>query len=238
MVGEDVIHAKDVDNTLIQDILQVVVIGADVEALFPNLADIEVANICFEAVLKSKIVFKNINYRKALLYIAINMNKTDQRTSLLWRVLPRRTSRGGVRPGVTSYPNNEEHWYFPGAELTLNEKRLIIATVVKIGVLIMMNTHVYTWNGESFLQKAGGPIGLRSTCAVAGVVRNKWDWRWMELCKENNIRIGKSNRYMDDIKAFLKALREGWRWMEVGLCKRTESQESQHPEELRRFWLG
>ena len=133
--GEDVIHAKDVDNTLIQDILQVVVIGADVEALFPNLADIEVANICFEAVLKSKIVFKNINYRKALLYIAINMNKTDQRTSPLWRVLPRRTSRGGVRPGVTSSPDNEEHWYFPGAELILNDKRLIIARVVKIGVL-------------------------------------------------------------------------------------------------------
>jgi hypothetical protein len=34
--GEDVIHAKNVDNTLIQDILQVVVVGADVEALFPN----------------------------------------------------------------------------------------------------------------------------------------------------------------------------------------------------------
>ena len=85
--------------------------------------------------MKSKTVFRNINYRKALLYITINMNKTDQRTSPLWRVLPRRTSRGGVRPGVTSSPDNEEHWYFPGAELTLNDKRLIIATVVKIGVL-------------------------------------------------------------------------------------------------------
>ena len=168
--------------------------------------------------LKSKIAFKNINYRKALLYIAVNMNKTDQRTSPLWRVLPRRTSRGGVRPGVTSSPDNEEHWYFPGAELTLNDKRLIIATVVKIGVLIMMNTYVYTWNGESFLQKAWGPIGLRSTCAVARVVMNDWERRLMEECKKNNIQIGKSNRYMDDIRAFLKALREGRRWIEGGLC--------------------
>ena len=37
----------------------------------------------------------------------------------------------------------------------------------------------------------------------------EWDRRWIELCNENNIRIGKSNRYMDDIRAFLKALREG-----------------------------
>ena len=78
---EDIIYARDVDNDLVQDHKQVIVVGADVEALYPNLTDIEVANICYEAVLKSKIKFRNINYRKALLYIAINKNKTDQRTS-------------------------------------------------------------------------------------------------------------------------------------------------------------
>ena len=88
-----------------------------------------------------------------------------------------------MRPGVTSSPDNEEHW-----------------------------------NGESYLQKAGGPIRLRSTCAVARIVVNEWDGRWMDLCRRKNIRIGKNNRYMDDIRAFLKALREGWRWMEGGFC--------------------
>ena len=83
--------------------------------MYPNLVDIEIANISYEAIMKSKIQFKNINYRKAMQYLAINMNKTDQRTSPLWRVLPRRTSRGGVRPGVTSSPDNEEHWFFPSA---------------------------------------------------------------------------------------------------------------------------
>ena len=92
------------------------------------------------------------------------MNKTDQRLSPLWRVLPRRTSRGGVRPGVTADPDNEEHWYFPEVELTELEKRMIVATVVKIGVLVMMYTHIYTWDGETYLQRAGGPIGLRSCC--------------------------------------------------------------------------
>jgi hypothetical protein len=90
-------------------------------------------------------------------------------------VLPRRTARGGVRPGVTASPENEEHWVFPRVEPTEYEKRLIVATVVKIGVLVMMNTHIYSWNGEIYLQKAGGLIGLRSTCAVARVVMNEWD---------------------------------------------------------------
>ena len=103
---------------------------------------------------------------------------------------------------------------------------MIVATVVKIGVLVMMNTHIYTWNGESYLQRAGGPIGLRSTCAVARVVMNEWDARWKDLCLMNNIKIGKSKRYMDDIRAFFKALREGWRWMVGRLCY-TKSSEAE-----------
>ena len=93
--GEVVVHAREVDNAKVQDQSEVVVVGADVEALYPNLVDIEIANITYDTIMKSKINFRNINYRKALLYLAINMNKTDQRTSSLWRVLPGRTSRGG-----------------------------------------------------------------------------------------------------------------------------------------------
>ena len=73
--NEVLVNAKDVDNDCVQDPLQLVVVGA--VALFPNLTDIEVANLCYEAIMKSKISFNNINYRKARLYIAINMNKLD-----------------------------------------------------------------------------------------------------------------------------------------------------------------
>ena len=40
---------------------------------------------------------------------------------------------------------------------------------------------------------------------------NEWDARWMEMCKQNNIKLRKGDRYMDDIRAFLKALKMGWR---------------------------
>ena len=90
--------------------------------------------------------------------------------------------------------------------------------VVKVGVLIMMNTHVYSWDGKAFLQKAGGPIGLRSTCAVARIVMNEWDSRWRAMCRDNNITLAKGDRYVDDIRAFLKALKMGWRWVEGSLC--------------------
>ena len=41
----------------------------------------------------------------------------------------------------------------------------------------------------------------------------------MDLCRNNNIKVGKNNRYMDYIRAFLKALRMGWRWVDSSLCK-------------------
>ena len=39
------------------------------------------------------------------------------------------------------------------------------------------------------MQKAGGPIGLRSTCAIARITMNEWDHKWMEVMKKNNIKI-------------------------------------------------
>ena len=148
----------------------------------------------------------------------MNPSKTEQRISPLYCVLPRRLSEGGSRPGVTASVDKDDHRVFPEVELTTLEKRIIIATMMQIGVLVMFNTHVYSFNGEMFLQKAGGPIGLRSICAVARITMNEWDARWMEVMKKNNIRIRSGDRYMDDLRCFMNSLKAGWRWHEGYFC--------------------
>ena len=82
----------------------------------------------------------------------------------------------------------------------------------------MMNTHQYSFNGKTFLQQAGGPIGLRATCAVARVIMNAWDTKWLEILTDNNIELLTGVRYMDDLRNFLMSIREGWRWWDGGLC--------------------
>ena len=216
--GEKLSYARDVDNKLVQDEVEMVIVGADVEALYPSLTDLEVAQICYDAIMNSKIKFENVNYRKARMYIASSLSKSEQRISKLYRVLPRRTAKGGVRPGCTADPEKEENWIFPAATPTELDERMIVATVVQIGVLAQMNTHVYTFDGEMFLQKAGGPIGLRSTCAVARITMSTWDARWQRMMAENNVNLMGADRYMDDIRSFLKSLRQGWRWLEGNLC--------------------
>ena len=59
--------------------------------------------ICYDAIMNSKVKFKNVNYREARMSIALNLSKTEQRLSPLRRVQPWRTEgMRGVRPGVTS----------------------------------------------------------------------------------------------------------------------------------------
>jgi hypothetical protein len=47
---------------------------------------------------------------------------------------------------------------------------------------------------------------------------NYWDTKWKETMRENNVRIRSRDRYMDDIRAFLNSIMEGWRWHEGHLC--------------------
>ena len=197
------------------------------EALYPNLSDLDAALICYQAVIETEIEFHNINYKLATKYIAISMTAQEQRLSPLAGILPRRTTTSGTRPGVTSLPGNDTNWSYPVKNYTKTQEKAIVATMVQIGVLTMMNTHLYEFDGQIFHQQSGGPIGLRATCAVARIVMNHWDAKWMELMDENNIKRDLEDRYMDDIRVIAMALKAGWRWFEDGFywCKEWEAED-------------
>ena len=139
----------------------------------------------------------------------------------------------GTRPGITGDgPMNgergdTEQWVFPKITLTKLEKKLLIATVVQLGVLTMFHTHLYQFGGVFYKQCQGGPIGLRGTCCIARLTMNDWDRKWVERLAENLIQLEDAARYMDDIRAFLYPIRLGWRWLGNGLyyCKMWEDEE-------------
>ena len=90
------------------------------------------------------------------------MNSTAQecRLSPLRRILPVRSSNKGVRPGVTGVDpmgpevGDQQQWVLPPrVRLTIRKKRMIVATVMKIAVIILFRTHVYEFGGKFFLQK-------------------------------------------------------------------------------------
>ena len=59
---------------------------------------------------------------------------------------------------------------------------------------------------------------MRATCAAARIVMNAWDSGWLEVMEQNGLRIKTGVRYMDDIRIFANAIKEGWRWWDGKLC--------------------
>ena len=65
-------------------------------------------------------------------------------------------------------------------------KKKIISLVVEAAVVVCMGTHVYSFGDKIYLQKRGGPIGMRFTASLANLVMKKWDQTKM-LSKIKNL---------------------------------------------------
>ena len=75
-----------------------VIVGSDVESLYPSLDALMVADIVFK---ESEVKFEGICYQEAVRYIALNSSEQECKMSALRGVLPKRRKLGGTRPGVT-----------------------------------------------------------------------------------------------------------------------------------------
>merc|ERR1711873_72834 len=92
----------------------------------------------------------------------------------------------------------------------------ILAMLVEVLVNLVMSTHVYTFNGKVYLQRDGGPIGLRSTACLAALIMKLLDRAWIELASSEGLQLHDYMRYVDDVRNCLQAIKEGWRWTSAG----------------------
>ena len=207
---------------------EMVIVGSDCISLYPNLTKLESGEEIAAAVMDSDIVWTGIDWKEATRYLVLGRSREWCFRHKLRRVLPIRRSTRGTKPGMTGQGplgadvGDEKQWVFPKVEITKLEKKLIISEVLRLGVETMFDTHMYTFGGRIFKQSEGGPIGLRSTCAVARVIMNRWDAKWKDKLKINNIELESDARYVDDGRAVLFSLRPGWRWLKGGLWFRKD----------------
>ena len=183
-----------------------------------------------KAVLDSKITWQEIDYLEAARYVALNCTEAECRSSKLWRILPRRRGTRGTRPGLKGagpqggLRGDQEQWEFPMVRLRKCEKRLLVATVVRLVTRAMFKHHYYEFGGGKSQQKEGGPIGLRGTCTVARLIMQCFDGKWGNLVRNAGLLIKLYMRYMDDGRILLQALKRGWRWRldRLEYCKKWE----------------
>ena len=224
---EDVNRTWEPYEVLIEDIQDfersMVVIGSDVEALYPSLDVEDCMKIIEEEVKRTSIKWEDLDYLEGTRLIVLNRSAKYCREHELSRILPVRRGKTGTRPGVTGKGplgpdrGDQEQWRWPRVKLSDEEKKMVIAEVVKILAEVMFTNHLYTFGGQTYRQKIGGPIGLRGTCALARLVMCNWDRLWEELVKKNRITLEDYMRYMDDGRSFLHPFKHGWRWKDGGI---------------------
>ena len=85
------LSAESVENKYIQDKgARIQIIGSDVEALYPSLNAVEVAQIVYNCMMETGVKIKGINYQEACRMIALTSTEQECRLGPLKRVLPRR----------------------------------------------------------------------------------------------------------------------------------------------------
>ena len=66
-------------------------------------------------------------------------------------------------------------------------------------------------------QHEGGPIGLRSTCALARVVMGRWDIKWNKRMAANNIMVEDDGRFPDVPSEARLEVDRGWVVVQEGV---------------------
>ena len=92
------------------------------------------------------------------------------------------------------------------------QKVRVIGRVIETAVLVCMGTHPYCFGDKLLLQQEGGPIGMRFTASLAGVVMKMWDKAWYNLMEREGLSHLLFLRYVDDVRLILPALNKGWYW--------------------------
>ena len=189
------------------------VVGSDVCSLFPSIKNVEAARFVRHAVLNSDVQIENFDHLIALRYLTIVGGADLLRKVGVSRLAPRWL---GGRADLVSLGGKKSRdpssWRDTKMDIRDFEKRKIVAAVLEILVNLVMSTHVYVFCGRYFLQKLGGPIGLRSTATIAALIMKLWDQAWVKLLDREGLRYLDFFRYVDDVRNFVWSLYEGWRW--------------------------
>ena len=129
------------------------IVGNDVESLFPSLLDIESARIAREAVLASDLTIENLNYEVALKYLLVAGGSSHIREIGLHHIAPKWI---GKRQDLLTIGgdslNEDSKWTKLKRELTEAEKRKVLSRVVETAVLVCMSSHVYSFDGDLYIQ--------------------------------------------------------------------------------------
>ena len=143
-------------------------LGSDVQALFPSLSAERSSKAVRAQIEKSKLEWKNVDDKWVRLYIHLNRELTDDIKEIEHLLPTRRKGRKGVEAGMGSKECSERYvrdneqdsnWTWPSEVVKRSDLKKLIAIIMEIAVKFFFKNFTYTFGGLDYLQAFGGPIG-------------------------------------------------------------------------------
>ena len=133
------------------------------------------AEMVFESVLESNILFKNIEFKWLITYIYLVLGEEIFHDHEMSQYIPKRVLKKGKKvskaKSLAANVNREpSNWIVRTEGLSEGMKKLLVAILVKTLLIVLMDSTCYTFGGELYKQLHGAGIGLRSSAEVMGIV--------------------------------------------------------------------
>ena len=210
-----------VRNKLLQE-PDLVLVGADIEALYPSLNPIRTGEVIRKETQESEVTWKGVDWGECLKYLRMNLTPFKARTLGVSHLLPTRKFRKGRSPGITSEnslhkdKDHEDKWVsaLKGRELSTTEQKLVMGCCLEIATVTLFTRHTYKFCGDIYLQQGGGPTGLSSSGSAADIRVTAWAKELIRILTKNGIPLKLIFAFVDDLRLALAGLKKG-----IEFCK-------------------
>ena len=229
---EDMLSAVDSLNDQIRkgevDDERIMIGSLDVEALFPSTDTKIAAKLTRDKVRDANITYDGIDWRWAVVYLALTMTAIEKVDAKVQGLIPRRLVPKNNPPTIKTWEVDckRERWWYPKPPgfLTQEDKNLIMGCIAEQLVKVVFGSHVYFWEGNIYHQQGGAPMGLDSSTPISRILMDKWLQEIKEIQTKTEIMsainpvayeeisIKLIRKYVDDILAGLYKFKLGTRW--------------------------
>ena len=205
-----------------------VVGSTDVKALYPSLDIPFTIEVVGDVFYNSNVNIAGVDNDELGLYISLNRSVDEINALGLRSMCPTRKHPGKRMPEIWASGTEKckekrwKPWNSPVVTPNEGEQRSMLKEALKIGMSVVMNNHMYTFDGRIHRQESGGSIGLELTGNIAQVYMIWWDRTLKSRLAESGILVRLMKRYVDDVNLAAQEVPLGARYEDGRLVIKQE----------------
>ena len=195
-----------------------VFIGGDAVALYPSMDIVGTAEMVAQAVERTKIEFKEVDYASLSIYLFLLIGEEGFRENGLKEYTPeRKVWKNSEAKSLTAKINRDiNNWCVKTDNLDKSTQRKMFALMIKLATLALMDSTCYSFGGNLYRQLKGAGIGLRASACMAKILMGMIDKTWAATQNLWSLVVAIYIRYIDDLRLLLYPINKGWSWGKGG----------------------